>query len=174
MPERLYTAKEVAEMTGVARKWVYNHAGRAGAPRPQFEARYGGKDPIQLWTEDGVKHWYAYIASSDSMPQKASSRRFDNYSDHRAVNMIRGSMSTWKLWWRCTHDGGTLWWFSTPVGWWTSEDDGRTWSNTELDIRPNDYRYYCVNGSVTPKGALLGVLESATKLRHRLEKGSGQ
>lgn len=168
-PQHLYTAAEVANFLGVKRAWIHNRLlDRRDAPVPEFSAVVAGRAPLLLWSADGVKRWQAFAASIDSVPLAA--RRRGSYSDHKAVNRVGRLTSTWKLWWRCAANGGTLWWFSTPDGWYTSGNDGRTWDKTESMERPPDYHYYCVNGSVIPAPTTAAVLRSATELRRRIEK----
>lgn len=170
MPEpiRLYTVKEIADDLGVKRTWVNNRTGLhtrdADAPQPEFTTFIGGKDPIMLWSETGVQHWHAYAASQSSRPKQLTRV----YSDHRASNTVGGSVITWKLWWRNGSDG-PMWWFATPDGWWTSEDDGVSWKRTGLMVRPEGWHYYSVIGSVKPSAAVASILRSATALRRRIE-----
>jgi hypothetical protein len=169
-PPRLYTVSEIAKELGISRKWVHNRLSdkESKAPPAAFRVHTGGKDPMLLWTEQAVARWRAFYASVESIP---STGRFFEYSDHQAVNMVRNQvMVTWKLWWKNTWDGKAQWWFSTPNGWWTSDDDGRTWSDTGLMVRPQDYRYYAVNGNAKPSTAVAAVLRSALELGKKIGK----
>ena len=167
--QRLFTVSEIASFLGVTNKWVHNELNRRGAnaPRPEFTAHIGGRSPILLWPEHDMVRWEAYYASLGSIPATVTAH--SAYSDHRAVNMLRKTTVTWKLWWRCSSDG-PVWWFSTPAGWWVSDDDGRGWRDAGCMIRPTEYHYFSVNGTAKPSPALSGIIRSATKLRRRLEK----
>jgi predicted DNA-binding transcriptional regulator AlpA len=167
-PPRLYTVSEIAKELGISRKWIHNRLSdkESKAPPAAFRVHTGGKDPMLLWTEQAVARWRAFYASTESIP---STGRFFEYSDHQAVNMVRNQvMVTWKLWWRNTYDGKAEWWFSTPVGWFTSDDDGKKWVDTQLMVRPQDYRYFCVNGNAKPTSTVAAVLRSALQLRDRI------
>ena len=166
MTERLYTANEVATLFGMTRHWVLEHMSRDGAPEPEFEMMRG-KVAQPLWTVAGLDRWRGYFAGGKSIPRH---RTGDAYSDHKAVNQVGPVTVTWKLWWRCTGDGGVLWWYSTPEGWYVSNNDGQSWDFTGTPIRPSDYRYYSVNTYDTVKGATSAVLRSADRLRQRLER----
>lgn len=167
-PIRLYTVKEIADDLGVKRGWVNNRVGLKrsdpNAPAPDFTAFIGGKDPIMLWSETGLQHWRAFAASQSSVPKQLTKI----YSDHRATNEVRGQAVTWKLWWRNEAEG-PVWWFGTPDGWWVSRNDGVDWKRTGLMVRPGDYHYYCVNGTVKPSAAVSSVLRSTTFLRRHIE-----
>lgn len=163
-PQRLYTANEVGKAIGMSRHWVLEHCERDGAVPPEFTVMRG--DLTQpLWSEGSLDRWRAYCAGESSLPKHS---RYAGYSDHKAVNQVGPVTVTWKLWWRCLSDGGALWWFSTPKGWYASNDDGRTWSFTDTMIRPPGHRYYSVNADITPKGAVAAVLRSAEKLRRSI------
>lgn len=167
-PQRLYGTTEIAEILGVKRARLIKDARQIG-PKPDFIFHYRGMNPIQLYTLNSLNQWRAFYASDASIRRKPST-----YSDHRAVNQLGGTVITWKLWWRNTHDGGAMWWFSTPQGWYVSNDDGRSWDFADVMIRPGDYRYHCVTGNVTPGLGTLVILRSAEKLRRRIEKGETQ
>lgn len=164
-PERLYTANEVASKLGMTRHWVLEHSTRVGAPRAEFTTMRGSRSQ-PLWTEFGVDRWRAYHAGDHSVPRH---RKADGYSDHKAVNQVGPVTVTWKLAWRPTFDGGVMWWFSTPRGWYVSNDDGQTWDFADTMIRPGDYRYQCVNVTMNLTGHIGSVLRSAEKLRRQLE-----
>lgn len=164
-PQRLYTANEIAKMLGMTRHWVLEHHSRTGAPQARFTAVRGSRMTL-FWTADALDHWRAYYAGADSIPRV---QRTSGYSDHNAVNQVGNQTVTWKLSWRNTHDGGAMWWFSTPDGWYVSNDDGRTWDYADVMIRPGDYRYFHVTGNVNPARHVATVLRSATKLRQRLQ-----
>jgi hypothetical protein len=171
-PARLYSAVDIAKILGVSRAWVHNRLRKNGstAPPPAFMAQIAGKNATLLWAENDLRRWSAYHASVESAPARGG--KYSTYSDHRAVNYVRDVPVTWKLWWRCMPEGRVMWWFSTPAGWWTSENDGVSWVLTELDVRPTDFHYYSVNGNACPSGAVAAVLRTTTELRHRLEKGA--
>lgn len=162
MTEQLYTAAGIAEMLGTHRHWVLKSKG----PEPDFQARFHGANPVMLWTERSVERWRAYHASPQSIP---GGGRYTSYSDHRAVNQMGPTTVTWKLWWRPTFDGGTQCWFSTPVGWYVSEDDGENWRHTGAMDRPSDFTYVAINGNGTPTSWITIVLHRASKIRQRLE-----
>lgn len=172
-PHRLYTTSDIAQLLGVRRSWVHNKIVKNAdsAPMPEFDVKTNGPAPLLLWTESGLRRWEAYYASLGSIPPRIS--RHSAYSDHRAINRVGQLTVSWKLWWRCCFDGGTVWWFSTPQGWWVSENDGRDWRNAEAMIRPTDYRYHCVSSNAPPTPAIAAVLRSATRLRQRLERDMG-
>lgn len=167
MAERLYNATEIGTMLGIGRDWVSEHSRHGDAPPADYEW-FRGKTAMPLWSGASLGHWRAYHASGESTP-RTTARHVATFSDHNAVNQMGPVTVTWKLWWRNTHDGGASWWFSTPRGWWVSEDDGRTWKPSETMVRPSDYRYYSVNGCVRPKGAVAAVLREAGKLRRWIE-----
>lgn len=177
-PTRLYTANEVGRLFGTTRYWVLEHMARDGSPPADFVIVRGSEQP--LWTSASVDHWRAYFASGESVPRhriaapgvRRPLAKSPPYSDHNAVNQVGPVTVTWKLWWRATRDGGTMWWFSTPDGWYVSNDDGVTWDDADVMIRPQGYRYQCVNGSVKPKRYVADVLRSVDKLRQRLEGNS--
>lgn len=173
--ERLYSITEIGRTLGVDRHSMHQYAERPGAPAADFEI-YRGKVAQELWTEASFDHWRAFFASQLSVPRHSKARPearrrpgTQPYSDHQAFNQVGPMVVTWKLWWRCTFDGGTMWWFSTPKGWWVSNDDGQTWDDADVMERPGDYHYFCVNGNVRPKPHVTNVLRSAEKLRQRLE-----
>lgn len=166
-PVRLYTISEIATMLGVSRMWVQRHHSAATAPSPEFVMpSIRGKQMSLLWTEESLDRWRAYRASPSVNPGNG----WGNFSDHNAVNQIGSTRVTWKLWWRPTSAGTMLWWFSTPRGWYCSEDDGTTWQPAETHVRPSDFRYICVgsSGQITPSVA--SVLRSAEKLRCKIER----
>lgn len=165
MAVRLYSAGEVGHILGVTRNWVLEHVARGKTPPADFVAVRGKVDQ-PLWTAASVDQWRAYHAGDASIP---SHHRGASYSDHNAVNQVGPVTVTWKLWWRNTHDGGAMWWFSTPQGWYVSDDDGRTWDYADVMVRPGDYHYFSVNGSVIARGAVAAVLRSAAKLKGQLE-----
>lgn len=162
--KRLYGAKEVAAMLGTQLNWVLKHM-RNGGPPPDFCVQRGGK-MAPLWSPVSIDRWRAYHASSASLPKV---ERYLTFSDHNAVNQVGGLMVTWKLWWRNTYDGGAMWWFSTPDGWYVSDDDGRTWDFADTMVRPGGYHYFSVNGNVNPNRAVAGILRTAHQLKQRLE-----
>lgn len=166
MTEYLHSASEVAKLIGVPRRWVIEHSHGSGPP-PDFTAHRGAR-PMMLWTDESVNRWRAYYMSETST---SGLRRFDSYSDHNAVNQVGSLTITWKLWWRNTHDGGAMWWFSTPKGWFVSNDDGRSWDFADVMVRPGDYRYISVNGSVNPSQHTLSIIRGVGHLRGLIEKG---
>lgn len=162
-PQILYSVNDIAKMLGVSRQWVHRRAqDNPAAPQPPFKTAAGGRNVMPLWLAVQLPQWRAFHASTTSVPNRD---RYVSYSDHNAVNKVNNLTVTYKLWWRCTHDGGTMWWFSTPQGWWTSTDDGRTWQATGLQVRPADYHYYCVNSTGRPTTTMAAVLHSAAELR---------
>lgn len=161
MTERLFTADDIAAILGVTRPWIHKH--RTGYLEAQFVTTRKGKE-TRLWTSDGVDRWRVYHAGS--VPVSGTWRYGGAYSTHRAVNKVGRFEITWKLWWRSTPGGGTQWWFSTPRGWYTSIDDGRTWESTGLMVRPPDYRYISVVGG---RGMTIPVLRTCENLRMRIE-----
>lgn len=166
-PPRLYAISEVAKTLGVTTNWLNNRLSRdPAAPRADFIVHTRGVHPMQLWSQGSVNRWCAYHASVDSV--NAANRRYIGYSDHNAVNRVGNLVATYKLWWRPACDGGTMWWFSTPQGWWTSIDDGVTWECTGLDVRPSDYHYVCVNGLARPTAGVAAVLRSVIAIRQRI------
>lgn len=172
MTERLYTVLDIARELGQTKMWVHGRlVSSPNAPRPDFTANARGGTPILLWKRDSLPRWHTYKAGNETV---SGNGHYAAYSDHRAVNKVGRISATWKLWWRNTHDGRMLWWFSTPVGWWISDDDGASWRNTGLFQRPGDYHYYRVNGNVTGEG--MGVLSAAWRstlpLKRELEKWS--
>lgn len=167
MAERLYTAREVAVELGLTRPWVLKHAERMESPQPDYETMHGESRQL-LWTKASLDSWRAYHASAESVPNQALGR---GYSDHRAVNKFGYHMVTWKLWWHPLGDGGTKWWYSTPLGWYTSEDDGKMWDPYGSMTRPKDYHYYSVVQGVGTSSALGAVLRNAEKLRLSIESG---
>lgn len=164
MTEQLYSSGEIATLLGETRHWMTEHTPRKGSPIPPFKRKHGGGMQY-LWTAENVDQWRAYHAGSESLPHRVLTNGF---SDHNAVNRVANTTVTWKLWWQITADG-PVWWFSTPDGWWTSTDDGRSWSDARTMTRPSDYRYCSVNGIVTPNGAMASILRSTAALRRRLE-----
>lgn len=174
-PEILMTAQQLSVALGVERKWILRQ--QAG-PQPEFAAQIvGGRGPAWLWRESSLDHWRAYLASQASVPRRAGRRKPEpqetghkGYSDHEAVNVTRADVVvTWKLWWHPLSHGGTRWYFSTPHGWFISDDDGHSWENTRVMTRPNDHHYYAISGTVSPRPALASILRSANRLRQRLE-----
>lgn len=163
-PIQLYSSGEIAALLGESRHWMIEHASRRGSPIPPY-CRKHGTGMQYLWTTNGVLQWRAYHAGEDSLPSRVLT---NGYSDHNAVNRVANTVVTWKLWWQITGDG-PVWWFSTPGSWWTSVDDGRSWTDTESMVRPSGFRYCCVKGIVTPNGAMAAILRSAAGLRRRLE-----
>lgn len=166
-PKMLYSMEQVAQSLGVTKAWISKQVGKSSAPPPDFQAQIKGGKIALLWTEVSMDRWRAFRASVDPIAPRV--RKYSSYSDHNAVNAIAGSTITWKLWSRPMCDGGTLWWFSTPRGWYASNNDGVTWDFTDTMIRPVGYRYSCVNGSVTPTTSVAAILRSAGKLRRELE-----
>lgn len=165
-PQRLYTANEIAKMLGVSRHWVLEHFAEREGPAPQFQAMRG-KVGTYLWTVESLDAWRAYHAGGGSVP----SHRTNGYSDHNAVNQVGPVTVTWKLWWRPRGDGMVQWWFSTPQGWYCSDDDGRVWRHAETMVRPSDYRYISVNDIVRDmSSATSAVLRSAHMLRQKIER----
>ena len=169
-PQRLYSANEIARELGERRSWVHAQMKKvgAGAPQPPFVAITHGASPTLLWPESSLEHWRAYHASRNTVKKIAD--KYSTYSDHRAVNRVGSLAITWKLWWRCGYDGGTMWWFSTPQGWYTSSDDGRTWEATGLMVRPSDYHYFSVNGNAKPSPAVSAILHTIAEIRMGMEK----
>jgi hypothetical protein len=165
--KRLYGVAEVAAALGVDRAWVRRHITR-GAPQPDFEAAAGRK-MMMLWTQASVDRWRAYHASELCLP---ITEHYASFSDHNAVNRVGRIEVTWKLWWRNTFDGGAMWWYSTPRGWYVSNNDGRTWEDADVMVKPGGYHYFAVNGNVTPQRHVANVLRSAAELRQRLENAS--
>lgn len=170
-PRRLYTAPDIATMLGVSRNWIHMQMPN-GAPKPDFVAQVRGGKLWQLWTSQGVDRWRAFHASEMSIP---NTTRFISFSDHNTSNRLPGGAKgghviTWKLWWQCSHDGGATWWFSTPQGWYVSNDDGETWTNTGLQVRPGEYRYYSIVGDAVPKPYVARILRSSERLRKIIEK----
>lgn len=173
-PTRLYTANEIGRLFSTTRYWVIEHMLRDGSPPPDFIIVRGSEQP--LWTAASVDHWRAYFASQESIPRHRTAApgvrrplaKSPRYSDDNAVNQVGPVSVTWKLSWRATRDGGTMYWLSSPVGWWVSNDDGRTWDNADVMVRPQGYRYQFVNGSVRPPPHVAAVLRSADELRKRL------
>lgn len=165
-PQQLFTVNEIAGIIGTSGRWMHHRLKtNPSAPRAEYTITSNRSGPILLWSQQGVMRWQAFHASCESTPPV----RFFSYSDHNAVNRVGGIDVTWKLWWRTVFDGGTQWWFSTPQGWWTSVDDGRSWQFTDMTVRPGDYRYQSVNANVMVRGAMAAVLRSAHALRQRLE-----
>jgi hypothetical protein len=169
-PQRLYTANEVSKVVGMTRHWVLEHCARTGAPTPEFTVMRG--DLTQpLWTEGSLDRWRAYHAGDVSGPDHG---RYSGYSDHNAVNQVGPVTVTWKLSWRCMYDGGALWLFSTPRGWYISNDDGVTWDFADTMVRPTGYRYFSVNANVNPGSTISRILRSCEKLRRSIEKDISQ
>jgi hypothetical protein len=169
-PERLYTAKEIADELGERQSWVHAQMKKVdvGVPRPSFIAKIHGNNLTLLWPATMMGHWRAYHASRNTVKRLAD--KYSTYSDHRAVNRVGSLAITWKLWWRTSYDGGTMWWFSTPQGWYTSTDDGQTWEATNLMVRPSDYRYFSVNGNAEPSPAVAAILHAVAGIRLGMEK----
>lgn len=168
MPETLFTTRHVAKLIGENEKWVHRCWQEKDGPQPSFEAQiHGGPRPAMLWTADQMDQWLAFRASDRSTPK--SDQRRGNFSDHRAVNQASGITVTWKLWWHNGSDG-PVWWFSTPLGWYNSNDDGATWWQTGLDVRPDHFAYFAVNGSIKPAGHVAAMLRSAATLRNTIER----
>lgn len=168
-PERLWGTTDIMDILKVQRTWLTSHQRRPGSPRPEYEVidRNGRKTP--LWSDRGVEQWRLYLENLKVDPKTGKSTA---YSDHNALNRIRFMSVTWKLWWSNVWDGGTKWWFSTPQGWYTSIDDGKTWVPTGEMVRPNDNRYYAVSANLqTADGAVCKVLRSALALREALIAG---
>lgn len=165
-PQRLYTSNEIAKVVGMSRYWVLDHCMRAGAPPPEYTIVRG--DQTQpLWSRASLDRWRAYHAGDASKPDH---KNYSGYSDHNAVNRVGPTTVTWKLSWRNTYDGGAMWWFSTPKGWYVSNDDGATWDFADVMVRPTDYRYFSVTANAVSKGSAVAmVLRSATKLRRTIE-----
>ena len=173
-PKKLYGMRQIAETLSVTRNWVNRHMYLDPSLAAGFEGpNMGGKEPItHLWSEEGLNRWMRYVASNESLP-KAGLIRNAKYSDHKAVNIIAGGHRlSWKLWWRCKPDGATQWWYSTPDGWYTSDDYGQEWVRTGKDVRDTDYHYYCVNtyDTVRQGSCVVSVLRSCHQLRKRLEE----
>ena len=160
-PTRLYTATDVAEILNVSRGWVFKHRNRSGAPAAEFEVptRGGDDKSMLLWTEQAVQSWRAYCAAT-------AGRKDAVYSCLNAVN----NGITWKLGWQMLPGGSTRWWFSTPQGWFCSENDGRNWRNTGRMRLSSDYRYFWVNQmAASAFGSTSAILRSADGLRRRIE-----
>lgn len=168
MTEKLFTVNEVAKELGVTRPWIHSRIRNDDSPRADFTMA-GRGCPQLLWTETSLNRWRTY---KDSGERVSGNSHYAAYSDHRAVNRVGRISASWKLWWRTTHDGNAVWWYSTPTGWWISDDDGRTWRNSGLWERPGDYRYCCVNDSVNADSASKAVQRNARKLKDKLMKWS--
>jgi len=174
-PQRLYTANEIAKHLGVTRRWLDIRLNNETAPKPEFTARTGGKDPMLLWSKAGFDRWEVFHASASSVP--ANVAKFTSYSDHKAVNRFSTQITvTWKLWFRAAGNGDTQWWFSTPDGWYISANYGANWRRTGLMVRPTEYKYHsiCVNSDdiMTPT-TIRVVLRGAELLRRQLTEKSG-
>lgn len=168
-PQRLYGPSEIATMLGLSRHAIVKQVEYTGSPDPEYVIMRGGA-PTMLWSHAALDQWRAFLAGEGSIPRRD---RYSGYSDHVAVNQLGPMTVTWKLWWSCTFDGGTRWWFSTPSGWWTSDNDGRDWNPHEGGmLRPTDNRYYSVMGNVRPRGALVGVLREVEKLRRWIDSSA--
>lgn len=171
MAETLYTVSHVARMLGETEKWVHYVRKNHGAPEPSYEAQIsGGPVPACLWNDTELDQWRAFHASQAWVPSvKIRRRKVDPYSDHKAVNHVRSRAITWKLWWHNSFEG-PVWWFSTPQGWYNSNDDGRHWHLSGLDVRPEVFSYYAVNGTARPGGHVATILRSAANLRDMIER----
>lgn len=168
MPETLYPAVHVARMLGETTKWVHRCRHEKGAPEPAYEAQLrGGPTPAILWTAAQLDQWLAFHASQSPNPRPNTRKNL--YSDHKAVNNTKGQLVTWKLWWHNGY-GGPVWWYSTPQGWYNSNDDGENWWLTGLDVRPDHFTYFAINGDARPGGHLARMLRSAAVLRESVER----
>lgn len=164
-PIRLYGAGEIGTMLGLSRHWVIKHYTHPDAPRADYTTMHG-TSVQSLWSAEALDHWRAFHAGEGSIPRNG---RYTTFSDHHSVNHVGKIQVTWKLSWRCAHSGGVVWWFSTPDGWFTSSDDGRSWEMTGSMLRPSEYHYIYVNDVVRPSGAVAALLREVEKLRRRLE-----
>lgn len=165
-PPMLYSAIDVAEQLGVSRTWIFSHMERPGSPPPAYRVQSKGSKISPLWTTRGVDNWRAYHARLLAPADRATA---EVYSDHRAVNRVGNVTVTWKLWWQNLWDGRQCWWYSTPFGWYTSEDDGYSWEPSGAMLRPSDNRYYSVSG-IPP--ALRPIVRRSEELRRRLTADS--
>lgn len=173
MTEQLYGTAEVATAIGASRTWVQDHSRKPAAPKADFEYVNQGGQRTLLWTERSIGLWARYFrllrGKKRSGPRLV---RTINFSDHWTVNTVGSATVTWKLWWRNLWDGRTQWWFSTPNGWYTSDNDGTTWEATGLTERPGDTSYYFVPSNSEASGLTAQILDSAARLRRSLIESS--
>lgn len=168
MTEQLHTASDIMRMFDVSRVWVGRQAKRHSSLRPQFVCTNKGGKLLQLWTDAGLARWRIYLSSISSDPEHTPAC----YSCLRAVNYLGVNRITWKLWWRNTNDGGTVWYFSTPAGWYTSADFGNCWEPKNTMMLDGSYHYFAVNVlSVQNNHSwVVNVLHTTDRLRRRIER----
>lgn len=168
-PIRLYGITEIAKLVGITRESARRAARKHESLRPQFVAPTKGDKMVQLWAESGLGRWRVWFASVDS---DSCYGKLPSYSTLLAVNYVGPQRVTWKLWWRNLPDGCTQWFFSTPVGWFTSRDYGKHWDSTGSKLLDSSYQYFCVNtiAAEANRSWVANVLRSADSLRRVIEK----
>lgn len=135
------------------------------APPAPFTAGYGNTRHQPLWRESDLQAWVD-LAERMKATLTHQRQRPENYSDHQAVNVVAGMVVTWRLWYRPGAGYDMLtWWFSTPRGWYVS-NDARTWMSTDEMVRPTAYRYVPV---ASPSGMAITARATAMQLRKRIE-----
>lgn len=133
---RIFGVAELCRELNLTRHRIYSLMSK-GAPLPTYEAFTNSKRSQSFWTEAAVEQWRTFVADLERHPYSTRSHPVPPadgaFSDHKAVNIIGdGHVVTWRLWFQPTT---TTWWFSTPYGWYVS-DDGASWRDTGRMMKP--------------------------------------
>ena len=198
MSQRVYTTENVAKMTNAGVSSIRSLVLWKKAPKAAYQVVSNTGRIQYLWDQAGLEEWHRLITEREELragrvPRKrraASESPFGvkqgkAFSDHNAVNQVGKVMITWRLWWQDDPQwpDSTIWWFSTPEGWFTSKNDGRSWEKHGDGVtddgmrRPSGPVYHAVNDPRKVRGPRNGiaahngamhmqrVMQARTKLR---------
>ena len=164
MTDVLYSCEQIAKSIGMSKSFVRQHRKQRQELNEQFYTTHQGGNKTPLWTQQGKDSWADYM-------EERNGQRPGSFDPLSAINVVNHEPVTWKLWWQALPSGGTRWWFSTPRGWYYSEDDnGRHWRDCNRMRLNSDFCYHMVDPATIDRGSIVAaVLRHAGVLRRAIE-----